>query len=583
MNFNFTKIKLPFFSDLIPLELLKRLEHRQNTFVNSQFLLLQKLPNLDLPQLRTLDEIIETIENDRFNNIQLLEWLYCISYKSKWDALHPNRSLLTSLKIWVIAKEAKPLKQFLFWKLSLKYGDRNNKLADSLVDGFKSFIPESIEDKEIVNIIKILAGASADEGIAEICKQDLLTPHSLFNSYKLPAHRIEPVASAYDRIADLFISINKPNDKQVKWLLDCLEQMTLEQEIKAVDRLLTKIGAEIGIDRPDLVNWISARYSVGGDKSPWYRLSKESKEALRKWQGAVNYGDFQKLVYILLNSNIILLETDSNRLKARKTFWSHYTDRFERIRILVPESSLERVKNSFDRQDISVLKNDGEETEICIFDFKDWLVVEFFRGNNSEIRIFPSDLENKLFHESNLSVSSLRALGGDIHDHVFCWQNSCVKWLMDKRIYPNEGTKYFSGVPQKASLYDPIIGLPPLPLVDRLERERKLNKWQQHWNRIQKPPTIAFPSVIEEPDDLIPDTLSIDNYALNYELDDEISDLFLLDDDYEQEMEWMEDHKRNMELDRLIADYEQEMEWMEDHKRNMELDRFMADYQPDDD
>lgn len=177
MNLNFTKISLPTFSAPKPLELTKTLAQHQDISSNSRFLLLHNLPDLDLPPLRTLDEIIDAIENDRFNSIQLLEWLYCISYKQKWDNLHPDKSLAISQKIWAITKQVKQLKQFLFWELVLKYGDPNNyKLADSLVDAFKSFTPKSTEDKEIVNIIKILAGASPDEHIAEMCHQHLLTP-----------------------------------------------------------------------------------------------------------------------------------------------------------------------------------------------------------------------------------------------------------------------------------------------------------------------------------------------------------------------------------------------------------------------
>jgi hypothetical protein len=494
MNFNFAKITLPPFTPPQPLELLKLLDRIQDTPIAPIFTLPGKFP--DFPNPRSLDEIIDAIESDRVDTIQLLEWLYCISFKGEWDARHPERSLPTSEKIWLVAKNIKHLKQLLFWDLVLTYGGSDNrKLANSLIRAFNSFTPETQQDKNIVKIIKILSGDSPDVNIAVMSQQILSTPHAFFNLYKLPTIRIQSVNLAYDRIAKLFVSIDKPDVQQVQWLLDCLEQMTVEQEVKAVEKLLTRIGAEIGIDRPALVDWISTRYSPTIDRYRWNQLSSQAKAALHKWKGAVNYGDFQKLVNIILDSSHISLENhELNQLQKRQIFWSHYTDRFERIRILVPESSLESVRDGFNNQNIFVLKNDGSNTEVCIFDFKELFVVEFFRGSGSETRIFPktSELEKILFESSELSVSSIRHLGGDTHDHVYCWQNSCVKWLMEKGIHPNEGTKSFRGVPTRGSHYDPIIGLPPLLPEDRLKRERALSKWRQNWS---SPNLSPFPRI----------------------------------------------------------------------------------------
>jgi EH_Signature domain len=488
MNFNFSKVSLPTLTALKPLELSKLLDRHQDMPNNSQSLLLHNLPDLDFSHLRSLDGIIDAIERDRVNNIQLLEWLYCISYKSQWDDLHPERSLPTSQKIWLLAKQINPLKQILFWELVLLYGgNEQRRLADSLVDSFKSFVAESIEDRKIVMIIKMFASTSPEIDIASTSKQYLLTPHGLFNQYKLPTHRIKSLTLAYDLIADLFIGIEKSDDKQVKWLLDCLEQMTVEQEVKAVDRLLTTIGAEIGIDRPDLVNWISTRYSLGYDNSRWYQLSKKAQEALRKWQGAVNYGDFQKLVDIILHHSHVYLEGyERRRLQNRQIFWSNYTDRFNRIRILLPQSSLSSVKDILSTKDICILEDDDNKTEVCIFDLEEWLVVEFFRGDGSETRVFRNtpDLEQTLFHSHNLSTFKIHSLGGEIHDHLQYWQHDCEKWLRtrEKGIRPNDGLKFFKITPDLTLNYNPENGLPLSP-DKALKREQSLIRWQQNFLR----------------------------------------------------------------------------------------------------
>jgi EH_Signature domain len=336
-----------------------------------------------------------------------------------------------------------------------------------------------------------LANASPEKGISQTCQNALLTPHKLFKRSKLPTTRIKSLVLAYDFIADLFVEIKQPDDCKVKWLLACLEQMTVQQEIKAVDKLLTTIGAEIGISHPDLVNWISVNYKTGSDSYRWNQLSTNAREALRKWQGAVNYGDFQKLVDIILyRSRIHLEDYERNQLQKRQIFWSHYTDRFERIRILLPQSSLSSMEDNLSTQDICILEDDGSKTEVCIFDFKEQFVVEFFRGSGSETRIFSKtpEIEAILFESNNLSVSSIRGLGRnirDIHDHVYCWQNSCVTWLMEKNIRPNEGTKFFKGLPLKGSHYDPSSGLPTLQSEDRIKRERALSRWRENLRSVE--------------------------------------------------------------------------------------------------
>lgn len=591
MNFNFTKIFLPSFQPPQPLELEKLIFNRIGDNPNPVIPI--DIGNFDFPPLRNLDEIMDTIESDRSDTIQLLEWIYCICLKQKWDERHQDRSLATAHKIWSIANNKKHLKQFLFWDLALTYGGSNKrKLAKSLVEAFDS-VNVNPTDREIINILKILKGVSADLDIAKISIKSLRTPHALFRSYKLPTHTIDAVSLSYSRIPDLFVDIKKPDDRQVKWLLECLEQMTVEQEVKAVDKLLTTIGAEIGIDRPDLVNWISTRYGTTIDNYRWSQLSTQAKEALNKWKGAVNYGDFKKLINTILASPQIRLETwDRNRLEQRRTFWSHYTDRFERIRILVPRTSLESIGDSFNSQDISILEKDNIETEICIFDFKEWFIIEFFRGNDSEIRVLSKTRkwEEVLFESIHLSGSSIRSLGGDIHDHVFCWQNSGVTWLREKNIYPNDGITFFKGVPGRASHYDPQIGLPPLKLEDRLERERKLRRWRQNWNSIETPPIINSSITIDETNNSISDILSIDfnDYSLepidiDYLNDDPFDGIDIDDDgsydlpiDLDDDLDYVdwEKEKKEIEIEMMIEEdfkqwkLEQEMKklypWMED-------------------
>ncbi|MGF1590025.1 MAG: EH signature domain-containing protein [Pleurocapsa sp.] len=113
---------------------------------------------------------------------------------------------------------------------------------------------------------------------------------------------------------------------------------------------------------------------------------------------------------------------------------------------------------TLNHQDVEILQEDGSDpTEICIFDFGDWFVVEFFRGTGSETRIFKKDAktEQQLFN-SQLSIKKLRYLGlnNPIHDHVICWQYFCEQLLRQKNIFPNQGTENFKGVPDEYRKYN---------------------------------------------------------------------------------------------------------------------------------
>jgi EH_Signature domain len=160
-------------------------------------------------------------------------------------------------------------------------------------------------------------------------------------------------------------------------------------------------------------------------------------------------------------SRLELQNFESNRLCSRRDFWANYSNRFERLRILLPSTSQIAIGRQI--QGDERLEDDGSDpTEICIFDFGEWFVVEFFRGKGSETRLFPKNSRNQqiLFGESTLSVKRIRCLGGDRHDHVYLWQVFSPTWLENNGIFPNTQ-------PSRN------------PTADQLrERQERLRRWQ---------------------------------------------------------------------------------------------------------
>ncbi|WRH67117.1 MAG: hypothetical protein RSE13_01220 [Planktothrix sp. GU0601_MAG3] len=79
---------------------------------------------------------------------------------------------------------------------------------------------------------------------------------------------------------------------------------------------------------------------------------------------------------------------------------------------------------------------------------------------------------------SQVSVKYLRCLKPcEIHDHVFCWQTYCEKWLRLSNILPNEGTVFFKGLSREYGRYG-SDGLPLPSEQKQRDRNYNLEKWE---------------------------------------------------------------------------------------------------------
>lgn len=485
MNIQFRKIHLPSLPELNAHALIKLAGSDKNGGLKTPSLP-AGVPKSKIISRSNLDEIIQDIETHQTENITALEWIHCIYNKDKWDTKNPDKSISTSKAIWKAAEQNSWLKQRLFWNLVLNYNGKK-VLASSLVNSYSSFLPQNQLDKETLEIIQILTISEPANKLATLCRKKLLTPYQLFQKYQLPTKALI-LEQTLNNIVIEFSLIVTPDQKQVQWLLKCLEEMKSEQQTKAVELLLTLVNPKVGAEHLELINWLRQHYGSSNSNSRWNELSPEAKAAMRKWLGAVSYQDFQRLVRLILD-RVRLEKYEYNRLNNRSEFWSNYSDRFEQIRILLPQSSVNILGSYLNHQDVSILQEDGSEpTEICIFDFGNWFLVEFFRGNGSETRIFEknAETEQQLFN-SQLSIKRLRCLGLNkpIHDHEYIWQYFCEQWLRQKSILPNTGIENFKGLPYRYSKYNWQTGLPKPSSENQRKRERKLIYWKEEITKLE--------------------------------------------------------------------------------------------------
>jgi len=420
--------------------------------------------------------------------VTLLEWVYVLHKKESWDQNNPELAESTSRKIWEIANNNSTLENRLLWGVFLAYCEKT-RFPHSLLTTFQD---SDLYGKDSV-AIKILRSQqdnkakgefspnSFGEIVAKFSLEKLQTPSDLLFRAGLPRKSVATELALIGTIS-LFCKIHSPDQRQTIWLRNCLDSMKESFLVEQVEPLLRHLSQQEQI-KPELVEWLRQHFSSLSQNSLWCRLSDSAKRDLRKLLGNATYQDFQESVELLLKT-LPLQEWEKNQLFKRSKFWSNYSERFERFRILLPSESVSVLGSSISQEDYDRLPDDGSPpTEIGIFDIGGYFIVEFFRGPGSEVRIFRKrDIDVDLCSEADLSIKEIRSIPiprEDVHDHVFAWQSYCEKWLRRKDILPNSGTEYFKGLSQVHGRYSSLTGLPTPSTEDERQRSRKLFEWRR--------------------------------------------------------------------------------------------------------
>ena len=79
----------------------------------------------------------------------------------------------------------------------------------------------------------------------------------------------------------------------------------------------------------------------------------------------------------------------------------------------------------------------------------------------------------------------MRCSRGEAHDHCKLWQVSCNHWLLEKKIFPNQGLTHFRRV-NASDTYNPDKGLSYPSLKDQQERNDQVKQWQRKLERLEK-------------------------------------------------------------------------------------------------
>ncbi|MDH6087555.1 hypothetical protein [Umezakia ovalisporum] len=208
-----------------------------NNFRNSQqFSHLQNLREAEIDSCRSLDDIIQTLQEGNSDQIKCIEWVYCLYNKAEWDQEHPESSQETSELIWTVAMNNLWLKQRLLWLLVLHYSQSSSIISDSLVKTFVSFVKQGGKNDIQIVIIETIRQNNYQQ-LALVAKENNLTPKELLKNANFPSS-IPAVSQALNYVVTIFV-----NDNQPQWLLRCFQQMSREQQHQQVNKLLTTVNA----------------------------------------------------------------------------------------------------------------------------------------------------------------------------------------------------------------------------------------------------------------------------------------------------------------------------------------------------
>jgi hypothetical protein len=464
---------------------------------------LQNLSN-SLPassqRIPELDHIFEKIAQGQGNSLSALECLWCVLKKEEWDQERSlNEVNSTSKQLWIEAVNNELLRYYLL-RGYLRYFLENQLFVTSLIDSFNTFKNNLSDHECIADLIDAVAEINLPSrimySVVTKCCQWNLGKHELLkilwentgiNTVDLDGFTIT-VAKFFD------ISSHNSNFKHDidkvsldNWLVKCLNQESdiSNKQANAVEDILIGVRKEEASQYPSFIDWLKFHYQKG-DRAKY--LSESARRKLNDLIGAINFSDFAKLIKLVAESLPKMhgrkTNFQINQLFRRSYFWQNYSDKFAQVRIFIPSTS-ERIVSDGLYNQYTVLKMDyrSEPTEICVFDFNSCLIVEFFRGKNSEVRLFPCgrypNIRQILFEKNDFSINEIRQLDGEVHDHIILWQSSCERWLYKHGISPNSGLSMFKVGENQQYPYNSAHGIDSNPPFDKLEeREERLEDWK---------------------------------------------------------------------------------------------------------
>ncbi|MFT4941071.1 MAG: hypothetical protein ACI88A_004132 [Paraglaciecola sp.] len=236
-----------------------------------------------------------------------------------------------------------------------------------------------------------------------------------------------------------------PTNAEQQWWVDCQDEVPASETIRQLEILVPKLAVVDSGGPIDI--WLQKFCLPNSPDTIWPRLSKATQDSLARLYNVTSYDLVKKFFAGLrqTSGDMSLADADPNRLQRRIDFWSEYSDSFLNVRFLLTERTHILLKSqfNFDSSRFTIMSNtpQNNRSEICIFEFDKWIVIEFFRGYEP-LKIYNKErflYTDRLFSIKKIDAQIINQLPAELHhDHEFLWQYYCKIMLQKQcRIYPN--------------------------------------------------------------------------------------------------------------------------------------------------
>ena len=448
------------------------------------------LDGLVLPVLpaRSIDELLHAISEDKSHEISLLEWITLFDGKDEWDEKSKYGKAKSNILIWEVICNLPSARRQALWRLCQYLSGRTELFAKGMADTFDTCLDSmEIVEKDKARIIQSIR-KQAGLGVASLALEAGCKPVELFVRAGLPPEAADRLNSLYYLERAYKLAGYAQNAPQY---LMILKNMTNPEQDEAVARLLKMKDYSKLREADAIIEFLKRNYSPDAQGSRWSVLDDEAKKSFRDLLGHAWFAEFRGLIYLLtspqVSKHISLDDRACNQLKKRVTFWENYQSRLRRFRVFFPDKTVHLANsqgiNLSDHGTVDGFPKASQETEVCVLEFDEHIIVEFLRGHISELKIFNKSDEgvDTLLSSNRLSIGQILDLKCRFeHDHLYCWQNVCADLLRDEcSIVPDDYLVKFKIDDGFFIKYMQGVGIEPLTNKQRSTREQKLLEWSQ--------------------------------------------------------------------------------------------------------
>lgn len=456
---------------------------------------LKGLENETLPSFppKRLKELVRLVNENRESEISIFEWLDAIEDQQQWNELSEREEMEACIAAWKTIVTYPSLGHVVLFKVALSLDGKSISIVSNLTNTLSiARTAKGIDEYNANRMDWLLALQQGQYSqLAHQCYSRQKTYSELVQDYRLPQ------ANSYFTHLNISLlecvvegHLGSDDDAWLNKHFSFLK--STKQKIEFCSAFINRFGQ---FDYGEFCDELISTYCLPTQEvSYWNRLDLSTKQILKKKYKLSNYFDLRsisKTLYSQLAADELgFTEDQTKQIRSRSMFWSNYSSRFERVRVILPKATYQFVvkQNKGVPEFVDQISDESDfDSEIYIFEMGQTIAVEFLRGPLSETRFFKNNEWNsqRLFSSKELNSAEIRAMSQlEIHDHGPFWQYFCETLIRTKlKVIPDSNIPHFRGLPPDVNKYKQGVGLVVSPTIEMIQKRKEfLEVWvEKFW------------------------------------------------------------------------------------------------------